>query len=84
LGGTWKRATGFGDSAFLLARSQGEVLVMKTARYHLFFELPTQPGTAAADQDRRAFIRAFDRKFSAFFDNAANDAELSFPAFVDY
>jgi hypothetical protein len=32
----------------------------------------------------RAFIPAFARKFLAFFNNAASEAELSFPAFVEY
>jgi hypothetical protein len=84
LGSSWKRAEGFGPSALLLARPQGRVLVLRAERYYLFFELPAQGGTVRDEQGRQAFIRAFERKFGAFFDNAPTDAELSFPAYVDY
>jgi hypothetical protein len=80
LGGSWKQAASYGGAAFALERPQGPVIVMKAAAYYLFFDLPQ----AAAERDRRAFIRAFDRKFLAFFENARSDAELSFPAYVDY
>ncbi len=79
LGGAWKRATLAGYSAFSLERPRGSVLALRAPRYSLFFELP-----AALDSGGRAFITAFDRKFQAFFENAATEAELSFPAFVEY
>jgi hypothetical protein len=78
----WKRvdlgAAGFPDeAAYSLPRGAFTVLALKAAKYTLFFELSDDPGG-------REFARAFDRKFRSFFDNAAGDAELSFPAFVDY
>jgi hypothetical protein len=82
LSSAWKRAdlgaSGLPDeSAYALARAGGSVLALRTAKYTLFFELGDDPGG-------RDFARAFDRKFRSFFDNAASDAELSFPAYVDY
>ena len=78
----WKRVdsgvAGFPDeSAYALARGSLTVLALKSAKYTLFFELSDEGGG-------REFARAFDRKFRSFFDNAASDAELSFPAYVDY
>ena len=82
LGGTWKRTDIGGPEAYLIERPQGPVIVLKSAGYYLFFELPA--GTSPDDKDRASFARAFDRKFLVFFTNAATDAELSFPAYVDY
>jgi hypothetical protein len=79
LGGAWKRAALAGYAAFSLERPRGPVLALRTPSYSLFFELP-----AALDSGERAFITAFDRKFPAFFENAATAAELSFPAYVEY
>jgi hypothetical protein len=79
LGGAWKRAEVGGLPAFVLARSEGNVVVLRSAQYYLFFELPS-----GGDSRWRAFIPAFDRKFLVFFENAASDAELSFPAYIDY
>ena len=78
LEGAWKRTDMGGSEAYLLAGPRGPVIVLRLPSYYLFFELPSD------DSDGRAFVRAFDRKFSAFFANAATPAELSFPAFVDY
>ena len=82
LGSAWKRVDlGFvasaGQVAYSLAGGRGSVLALKGGKYTLFFELADDPKT-------RAFIAAFDRKFQAFFFNANSDAELSFPAYVDY
>jgi hypothetical protein len=82
LGAAWKRADIGGVSGYALARGSGSALLVRNARYALFFEPPS--GTGSDDPALRAFIKAFDRKFLAFFDNAATDAELSFPAYVDY
>ena len=82
LGGTWKRTDIGGSEAYLIERPQGPVIVLKSAGYYLFFELPA--GTSPDDKGRASFVRAFDRKFLVFFTNAATDAELSFPAYVDY
>jgi hypothetical protein len=82
LGSSWKRADFPGHDAFVLARPQGPVLVLKGTSYYLFFELPS--GAASDDSRHRAFIQAFDRKFQVFFGNAATESELSFPAYVDY
>lgn len=84
LGGEWKKTDLGGTSAFTLARPTGRLLVVKTPRYYLFFELPQRGGQGTADPRDLAFVRAFDRKFQVFFENAATDAELSFPAYVDY
>jgi hypothetical protein len=80
----WKRAdaslgASSGEAAYSLARDSGLVLALKVGKYALFFELP--PGD---DARSRAFVQAFDRKFRVFFESAASDAELSFPAYVDY
>jgi hypothetical protein len=83
LDASWKRVDLDGRTAYSLSRGAGSVLCYKEGRFSLFFEL----GPAAApgvEAERRAFIKAFLKKFLAFFDNAASDAELSFPAYVDY
>jgi hypothetical protein len=82
LSSAWKRAdagaVGFPDeAAYSLARGSLTVLAIRAPKYTLFFELSDESGG-------REFARAFDRKFRSFFDNAASDAELSFPAYVDY
>ena len=79
---TWKRVDSrgvgaFADAAYSLARGEGTVLALKSEGYTLFFEMTGDP--RATD-----FARAFSGKFPIFFRNAASDAELSFPAFVDY
>jgi len=79
---TWKRADSRGvgayaDAAYSLERGEGTVLALKSEGYTLFFEMTGDP--RATD-----FARAFSGKFPIFFRNAASDAELSFPAFVDY
>ena len=88
-GGAWKREDLGGTAVLVLSRPGASVIALKASRYCLFFEFPSATGSVttdrgAADARRRAFIKAFDRKFLAFFENAAADAELSFPAYVDY
>ena len=78
LEGSWKRTDMGGSEAYLLAGPRDPVIVLRLPSHYLFFELPATTRTGGA------FVRAFDRKFSAFFANAATPAELSFPAFVDY
>jgi hypothetical protein len=78
----WKRfeSRGIGtfpDSAYSLERSEGRVLALRSEGYTLFFELPGDPREID-------FARAFSGKFPIFFRSAASDAELSFPAYVDY
>jgi hypothetical protein len=79
---TWKRVDSRGafsnaDAAYSLERGGLTVLALKSEGYTLFFELSDNP--RATD-----FARAFSAKFPIFFHNAASDAELSFPAYVDY
>jgi hypothetical protein len=74
----WKRSELSGGAVWALDRTTGLVLFVKAQAYSLFFELP------ADSPAWRAFIPAFERKFAVFFENAATDAELSFPAYVDY
>lgn len=81
LGASWKRADFPGYDAFVLTRPQGSVLVVRTSAFHLFFEAPT--GTSTSDPGLRSFAKAFDRKFTVFFENVPTDAELSFPAYVE-
>jgi hypothetical protein len=88
----WKRVeqgaagTTGGVVAHSLARADGAVLAVKTGKYALFFELPAGGPAPGASGDSRfaAFAKAFEEKFQAFFVDAASDAELSFPAYVDY
>jgi len=84
LGSAWKRAEAYGGGAYLMGRGGGSVLLLRAEGYYLFFELPGAAPSAPEELKRRAFVRAFDRKFLSFFKNAGSDAELSFPAFVDY
>jgi hypothetical protein len=85
LDSTWKSFDLGEGRAYVLPESGGEVLALRADRYTLFFEPDTAAGAAGLDDERtKAFIRAFSRKFLSFFENAASDAELSFPAFVDY
>jgi hypothetical protein len=79
---SWKRLDPreggpYAEAAYSLPRGPGSVLALKSEGYTLFFELPGDPREAA-------FTRAFSRKFPVFFRYAASDAELSFPAYVDY
>jgi hypothetical protein len=81
LGAAWRPvATDSGArlKARLLDRPQGPVLAFVTEGYVLFFELP---------QDIPAYHRfalSLESRFQVFFQNAVSDAELSFPAFVDF
>jgi hypothetical protein len=81
LGAGWK-AVSMGErpavSAFLLAGPPSAVVALKTDRYTLFIGLPEDLPAL------RRFSLALEDRFSSFFDNAPTDAELSFPAYVDY
>ena len=78
----WKRAdpreaSAYATAAYTLERDSLPILALQSEGYVLFFELSGDPrGTA--------FVRAFTAKFAIFFRNAPSDAELSFPAYVDY
>jgi len=61
-----------------LARDGGPVIALAGPGYSLFFELPED--TPAF----RSFLAAFERRFAFFFEGAPTDAELSFPAYLDY
>lgn len=83
LGPEWKRLELGPYRAYELGSLDGSVVVLRADRYSLFFRAePAYPPLSEAEA--RAFMQAFARKFLAFFENAASDAELSFPAFVDY
>ncbi len=69
---------GASTRAFLLARPEGPVLAFSAGSFTLFVELP------ADSPSLRRFSVALERRFAVFFVNAASDAELSFPAFVEY
>ena len=80
-GEAWKaQPSGRGGPAksWLLERSEGPVLAVSGAGYSLFVELPRDSASL------RRFASALDEKFRVFFLNAPTDAELSFPAFVDF
>jgi hypothetical protein len=66
----------------ILSRPEGrpgiEVLFVKGEGYSLFFECNTD------NAELRSFALALNRKFAVFFNNASSDAELSFPALVEY
>lgn len=64
--------------AYRLARAAGPVLALAGPSYALFFELPADTPSG------RNFLIAFERRFAFFFEGAPTDAELSFPAYVDY
>jgi len=64
--------------ALRLARDGGPVIALAGPDYSLFFELPAD--TPAF----RSFLAAFERRFAFFFEGAPTDAELSFPAYLDY
>jgi len=64
--------------ALRLARDGGPVIALAGPGYSLFFELPED--TPAF----RSFLAAFERRFAFFFEGAPTDAELSFPAYLDY
>jgi len=82
LGGAWRRTDLEGSLAYSLAQDGGAVLLLKDPGYYLFFEFSKE--LAPDEAGRRAFVLSFERKFQVFFQNASNDAELSFPAYVDY
>jgi hypothetical protein len=80
-GGQWKERPSFalgGGRAWTLAANERFVVAWKQRRFSLIVSFPSE--------------RAFDLRFSAalltrftfFFENAATDAELSFPAVVQY
>jgi len=82
----WKRlgqgeAGAYAEAAFSLERGAARVLALRAEGYALFFELTQDPKDAGAEL---SFVRAFAAKFALYFRNAQTDAELSFPAFVDY
>jgi len=80
-GDAWKiQPAGRGGQAksWLLERPEGPVLAIAESGYSLFVELPLDSASL------RRFAWALDEKFRAFFLNAPTDAELSFPAFVDF
>jgi len=97
LGPVWAAISLGAARALSLERAEGPALALVGGRYTLIFESPeareeekAQPGQAARSGPSRldlrslgAFALAFESKFSAFFDRAASDAELSFPAYVD-
>jgi hypothetical protein len=85
LGSDWKSFELGEGRAYILSVGGKEVLALRADRYTLFFEPDTATGAARlGDEKTKAFIRAFSRKFLSFFENAASEAELSFPAYVDY
>lgn len=59
-------------------RETKPVLALRAARYTLFIELPRYAPPLLR------FSFAFADKFAPFFSNADTDAELSFPAFIDF
>lgn len=83
LGPAWKSFGAVGGRAYLLSSGGAGVLALRADRYTLFFR--AAEGSLRLDDARAAsFVEAFSRKFLSFFENASSDAELSFPAFVDY
>lgn len=88
-GDAWKKADFAGleaRSALISSYKSSSVLALREGRYTLFF---VKDGSSSGDSDvetavNKGFILAFEKKFQAFFQNAASDAELSFPAFVDF
>jgi hypothetical protein len=77
LGKEWNRIEFGSYKAFVSNRPGVVVFAIMNGTYSLFFELPEDSAVV------RRFVSAFDRRFSVFFANAAGDAELSFPAYVD-
>ena len=80
-GEAWKsQPSGRGGAAksWLLERSAGPVLAIAEPGYCLFVELSQDSASL------RRFAWSLDEKFRVFFLNAPTDAELSFPAFVDF
>ena len=82
LGSAWRRTDLGGRLAYSLAQAQRQVLLLREEGYYLFFEFSRD--LESEDPRRGAFALAFERKFQAFFQNASGDAELSFPAFVEF
>jgi hypothetical protein len=61
------------------------VIVLRTQRFSLFLSLPDGTGTGAGiGPEFRRFSAGLVSRFAFFFDNAATDAELSFPATIDF
>lgn len=69
---------GSGLRCFVRDREAAPVLAIRAARYTLFIGLPRYA------PELLIFSFALAEKFSPFFSNAATDAELSFPAFIDF
>jgi hypothetical protein len=85
LDSAWKSFDLGEGRAYVLPESGGEVLALRGGLYTLFFKPDATTGAPLLDDEKtKSFIKAFSRKFLSFFENAASDAELSFPAFVDY
>jgi hypothetical protein len=85
LDSAWKSFDLGEGRAYILSDGDKEVLALRADRYTLFFKPDKATGAPTLDDERtKSFIKAFSRKFLSFFENAASDAELSFPAFVDY
>jgi hypothetical protein len=80
LGAAWKplKIEGRLAASWLLEGKEGPVLALAGRGYTLFLEAPGD------SPPLRRFALAFERRFSTFFANAPSDAELSFPAFVDF
>ena len=66
------------SKAFLLQKGPGAILALVAKDYRLFVELPEDSAIL------RRFAASLDRRFLVFFQNAKSDAELSFPAYVDF
>ena len=81
-GGPWKRTSVPAYTAYSLERGEGGkggdfILALANGSYILFFAFPE-------DRPRyRELAAIVERRFAIFFANAKNDAELSFPAYVD-
>jgi hypothetical protein len=81
-GGAWKEGGGFpvvaGAREYSLTTSGRSVIAWKYARYSLIISFPSETA------ELRRFASALLLRFAFFFENAATDAELSFPATVEY
>jgi hypothetical protein len=80
-GPEWRRVSpdpGPGLTGFLVQGQEGVVLALLSPKYCLFVELPADKPAL------RRFASALESRFSTFFDKAATDAELSFPAWVEF
>jgi len=79
LSSAWQAIPGSANASLrLLAQPEGEVLYVRGEGYSLFVRAPK------ADAAARSFALALNRRFAVFFNSASSDAELSFPAVVEY